>query len=875
MVTEEKERVALEARRFLRSVGNKRYGTFLKELKARGLSVTTSEAAELYHRVEPRSVYGSAHSQVASAFGGVDPPTLPAGPSEAASGRTGRGDRGQPAVRPSASSREPSRTSARRPAAPSPVAEDPEEGATLAELKTSFLSPFDPEAESLEEYEERLQQGVEMARFDCRDEAISLAESCLGEAQFQTAYTRFSNLCRTTPAAARPDGPDHVLRAIGAGISKLLQMPGADPVAVYYRYKGAADAYAEAGGFRRRDPGEEAPPAPDYFAEAGGVGPIREEPKSRSRSRDPASWEERYQQYRATMPDEQASAAPSLRAHLPEKALPQHYDLASSPSGQDAALLAIVQEMRRQREQDAKERAEQLKSMREEKSVFTYSLRDDLPVFGDGDSDLDKHLEAFSDVCMVVKPKGDREKLRLFARTLKGTRRRCYDTIIKEAKHNGDYESKPASVFDRVVALLDASFHESDEAKAMKARARYDSLEKRATQFQEFQVSWLEALTELNSAGVYKCQKDLLYDYLHKIGSFLRDEVSRDRRFWPLRPSPGVKQEFRGVENWSEAALVAREITLRKDANKALESHHASSEAEPTRSPKNTKNKKNESGNGGADATRAQTVGLPSGTGDRCKHCNNPGHITSLCPRKAAEKRGESEALLAAFGRTGAVCNLCAAVGIKDGSHRPSLLRKTSMVPVALHREAAKDAANTQQDASQTLTAKEKKAAKKKEKDKVPKDLKTVAAAPSPGYPAQTRTSCAGVELVTLIDSGATCGSLPEWLFAEIYERTAADVAKGKFTWSLHKNPSGLNVCLAVVQNLPRVVVIHLISKQLLRTSTLSRLEGKLERTAGPRIVALGRSPSEANALSSLWYESTSSAENGGGASPSFDGGVE
>ena len=352
--------------------------------------------------------------------------------------------------------------------------------------------------------------------------------------------------------------------------------------------------------------------------------------------------------------------------------------------------MAIVQEMRRQREQDAKERAEQLKSMREEKSVFTYSLRDDLPVFGDGDSDLDKHLEAFSDVCMVVKPKGDREKLRLFARTLKGTRRRCYDTIIKEAKHNGDYESKPASVFDRVVALLDASFHESDEAKAMKARARYDSLEKRATQFQEFQVSWLEALTELNSAGVYKCQKDLLYDYLHKIGSFLRDEVSRDRRFWPLRPSPGVKQEFRGVENWSEAALVAREITLRKDANKALESHHASSEAEPTRSPKNTKNKKNESGNGGADATRAQTVGLPSGTGDRCKHCNNPGHITSLCPRKAAEKRGESEALLAAFGRTGAVCNLCAAVGIKDGSHRPSLLRKTSMVPVALHREAAK-----------------------------------------------------------------------------------------------------------------------------------------------------------------------------------------
>ena len=281
-----------------------------------------------------------------------------------------------------------------------------------------------------------------------------------------------------------------------------------------------------------------------------------------------------------------------------------------------------------------------------------------------------------------------------------------------------------------------------------------------------------------------------------------------------------------------------------------------------------------------------------NGTGDRCKHCNNPGHITSLCPRRAAEKRGESEALLAEFGRTGALCNLCAAVGIKDGSHRPrhhTLAAQDQYgtggsapgggkggggkgkdkdkggkggkgkggassgekQPRRLFAQGrctysdkckfahVKDAANTQQDASQTLTAKEKKAAKRKEKDKarngasgsdervyplfevssgstpgeagavvydsslqvaepatkqwrhwpgslakVPKDLKTVAAAPSPGYNVQTRTSCAGVELVTLLDSGATCGSLPEWLFAEIYERTAADVAKGKFTWS-------------------------------------------------------------------------------------------
>ena len=58
---------------------------------ARPLSCTT----------ELNPVYGSAHAQVASAFGGVEPPSLPAGPSASSGGRTGRGD-------PPASSRETS-----------------------------------------------------------------------------------------------------------------------------------------------------------------------------------------------------------------------------------------------------------------------------------------------------------------------------------------------------------------------------------------------------------------------------------------------------------------------------------------------------------------------------------------------------------------------------------------------------------------------------------------------------------------------------------------------------------------------------------------------------------------------------------------------
>ena len=32
-----------------------------------------------------------------------------------------------------------------------------------------------------------------------------------------------------------------------------------------------------------------------------------------------------------------------------------------------------------------------------------------------------------------------------------------------------------------------------------------------------------------------------------------------------------------------------------------------------------------------------------------------------------------------------------------------------------------------------------------------------------------------------MLDYGATCGSLPEWMFARIYESTMAGIASGKY----------------------------------------------------------------------------------------------
>ena len=51
----------------------------------------------------------------------------------------------------------------------------------------------------------------------------------------------------------------------------------------------------------------------------------------------------------------------------------------------------------------------------------------------------------------------------------------------------------------------------------------------------------------------------------------------------------------------------------------------------------------------------------------KCKHCGHSGHMVSLCFRKAAEKRGESEQLLARDRETFAFVPRW---GIKDGIHR-------------------------------------------------------------------------------------------------------------------------------------------------------------------------------------------------------------
>ena len=136
--------------------------------------------------------FGSAHAQVAS------PPVPPpaAGPAVARAVAKSRG----------------SQSGLTREAVEG--VEDPESGAPLGDLAFKRDGPS-------RRVRGPTQPGVEMARADRRDEALSFAEGMLGEAQYRTAYARFHKFATDTKSQA--NGPDIVLRGIGADILGLLQ----------------------------------------------------------------------------------------------------------------------------------------------------------------------------------------------------------------------------------------------------------------------------------------------------------------------------------------------------------------------------------------------------------------------------------------------------------------------------------------------------------------------------------------------------------------------------------------------------------------------------------------------------------------------------
>ena len=125
---------------------------------------------------------------------------------------------------------------------------------------------------------------------------------------------------------------------------------------------------------------------------------------------------------------------------------------------------------------------------------------------------------------------------------------------------------------------------------------------------------------------------------------------------------------FRRARTWQEAATIANESCVVDETSRALtdkgfQSTIVAAEPPPGKGGGRRRNKDQKN-----DETYVAD-GVPSESSN-CKGCGRGGHTFKLCPKKAAERRGEVEALVAESKATGAVCVICSAIGQKVADHR-------------------------------------------------------------------------------------------------------------------------------------------------------------------------------------------------------------
>ena len=140
----------------------------------------------------------------------------------------------------------------------------------------------------------------------------------------------------------------------------------------------------------------------------------------------------------------------------------------SDASATQEVLKGLLDEMKASREAEQSFRREQAQSR--SSTVFQYKAPESLPILGDTDHDLEAHLTEFEDFLSFMGRVGPKEKLCLFGRTLRGVKKKCFATILKDVRASADYERNASLVLDQIIASIDASFHEPDEAKSMRAR---------------------------------------------------------------------------------------------------------------------------------------------------------------------------------------------------------------------------------------------------------------------------------------------------------------------------------------------------------------------------------------------------------------------
>ena len=185
--------------------------------------------------------------------------------------------------------------------------------------------------------------------------------------------------------------------------------------------------------------------------------------------------------------------------------------------------------------------------------------------------EVDEFFDKFDETCALANDgegMADRERLKVLASCLKGSRAKTYQVLHKKHRLLGEVDSDPGKVLSIIRAKL-MRFVEGSMEKQMRVLAEWDNLIKGKLSALDFEPRWEGALAELESVGLARNVRELMLNYLSKVGPALAAEIQKDMRAWPDGIGGFIS---RRASTWEECHDVCLELESLKQGGKALNS---------------------------------------------------------------------------------------------------------------------------------------------------------------------------------------------------------------------------------------------------------------------------------------------------------------
>ncbi|HIE71147.1 MAG TPA: hypothetical protein EYP98_13775, partial [Planctomycetes bacterium] len=269
------------------------------------------------------------------------------------------------------------------------------------------------------------------------------------------------------------------------------------------------------------------------------------------------------------------------------------------------------------------------------------------PSLADSDQDIETFFEELEDVCDLANDASgmsDVERLRCLGNCLKQSRKKVYRVQLKEARRSGLLRSDPGAVYELLRTRL-MEFRETLLERQNRYELEYGNLAKGSLTALQFLPLFESVTSEMDLCGVGLSERQMLLGYLRKVGTHYRQEILKDRRFYP---APGGGPDVtREVKTWREGHRILLEMESVTAGSKALVAAVGDSPPNPKKA------KRSKTGKAPPAVNAVDSPGRPGicfrardfGTCDRganCHYDHDPARLNAARKEKAAKEAGQS-----------------------------------------------------------------------------------------------------------------------------------------------------------------------------------------------------------------------------------------